>query len=91
MILTLEEAKDILRVDYDDDNARIQRFIDSIPDFLENKTGSRWDKEPINPLVKSLAEFILRSWYDNNFKDYDNAINNLLSTLTSMARGDNNG
>lgn len=86
MILTLEEAKNKLRVDFDDDDEMIQSLIDSIPEFLYNKTGSRLDTEPINPLVKTLAGFLICSWYDGNFKDYDNIINNLLMTLTSMVR-----
>lgn len=89
MILTLEEAKNILRVDFDDDDERITNLINSIPEYLENKTGSRWDNEPINPLVKTLSGFLLASWYDSNFKDYDNVINNMLATLTPMAREQN--
>lgn len=86
MILTLEEAKGILRVDFDDDDDRIIGLINAIPEYLENKTGSRWDTEPINPLVKTLAGFLIRSWYDDNFKTYDNIIQNILSTLQPMAR-----
>lgn len=88
MILTLEEAKLKLRVDFDDDDANILSLINSIPEYLENKTGSRWDTEPINPLVKVLAGFLICSWYDGEFKNYDSTINNMLATLTPMARGE---
>lgn len=85
MILTLEEAKLKLRVDFDEDDSRIVDLIQSIPDYLEIKTGSRWDKEPINPLVKTLAGFLISGWYDNT-NEYDEIIENLLITLTPMAR-----
>lgn len=89
MILTLEEAKLKLRVDYEDDDELILSLIDSIPDYLENKTGLRWEKEPINPLVKTLARYLICSMYDHDFKRYEEPINNLLMVLTSMARNEN--
>ena len=86
MILTLEEAKNAIRVTFEDDDELILNLIESIPDYLENKTGLRWDKEPINPLVKTLAKFLLMAWYDQNFEAYEQTIDGLLSILTSMAR-----
>lgn len=59
MILTLEEAKAKLRVDFEEDDELISGFIESIPDYLETKTGSRWEEEPINPLVKILAGYLI--------------------------------
>ena len=52
MILTLEEAKLNLRMSLEDDfdDKLITGLIKSIPDYLETKTGSRWEEEPINPL-----------------------------------------
>ena len=88
MILTLAEAKLKLRVDFEDDDLLIIDLINSIPDDLEAKTGSRWDKEPINPLVKTLAGYLICSMYDQNFEQYEKPINNLLMVLTSMAKGE---
>ncbi|NFI50822.1 phage gp6-like head-tail connector protein [Clostridium botulinum] len=39
MIITLEEAKNLLRVDFEEDNGLIQTLINTIPQYLENKTG----------------------------------------------------
>ena len=89
MILMLEEAKGILRVDFDEDDLIICQMIESIPEYLEEKTGSRWDKEPINPLVKTLAGYLIHSMYDGNFKDYEKPIDNLLMLLTSKAKREN--
>jgi len=88
MILTLEEAKTRLRVDFDEDDDIITAMIESIPDYLETKTGSRWDKEPINPLVKTLAGHLICSMYESNFEQYEKPINSLLMVLTSMVRNE---
>lgn len=95
MILTLEEAKLNLRMSLEDDfddkliTGLITGLIKSIPDYLETKTGSRWEEEPINPLVKTLAGYLICSMYDQNFEHYEKPINNLLMVLSSMARTEN--
>ncbi|WP_294375340.1 head-tail connector protein [uncultured Clostridium sp.] len=91
MILTLEEAKLNLRMSLEDDfdDKLITGLIKSIPDYLETKTGSRWEEEPINPLVKTLAGYLICSMYDQNFEHYEKPINNLLMVLSSMARTEN--
>lgn len=91
MILTLEEAKLNLRMSLEDDfdDKLITGLIKSIPDYLETKTGSRWEEDPINPLVKTLAGYLICSMYDQNFEHYEKPINNLLMVLSSMARTEN--
>ena len=91
MILTLEEAKLNLRMSLEDDfdDKLITGLIKSIPDYLETKTGSRWEEEPINPLVKTLAGYLICSMYDQNFEHYEKPISNLLMVLSSMARTEN--
>ena len=91
MILTLKEAKLNLRMslEADCDYVLITGLIKSIPDYLETKTGSRWEEEPINPLVKTLAGYLICSMYDQNFEHYEKPINNLLMVLSSMARTEN--
>lgn len=86
MILTLEEAKLSLRVDFDDDDEVIKNLIDALPVYLENTTGSRWDKEPINPLVKTVSKYLLATWYDGESKEYNLIIKNIITVLTPMAR-----
>ena len=91
MILTLEEAKLNLRMSLEDDfdDKLITGLIKSIPDYLETKTGSRWEEDPINPLVKTLAGYLICSMYDQNFEHYEKPVNNLLMVLSSMARTEN--
>ena len=85
MILTLQEAKDLLRVDFDEDDEMIIDLINSVPEYLKNTTGKPWNEEPINPIVKNLAGYLLRKWY-SGIDEYDNIINNLIIILTPMAR-----
>ncbi|AWK50481.1 DNA packaging protein [Clostridium beijerinckii] len=86
MIITLEETKNLLRVDFSEDDNLIQNLIDTIPQYLENKTGKAWNTEPINPLVKTLAGFLLQSWYEGSTGALDKVIDNIIATLTPMAR-----
>lgn len=86
MIITLEEAKKKLRVDVESDDDIIQSLIDTIPEYLKNKTGSSWNTEPINPLVKTLAGFLLQIWYDGSTPQLEKTIENILLTLQPMAR-----
>lgn len=42
MILTLDEVKNYLRVDLDEDNALIQSFIAAAEAYLKNATGKEY-------------------------------------------------
>lgn len=85
MILTLQEAKNLLRVDFDEDDEMIIDLINSIPEYLKNTTGKLWNEEPTNPIVKNLASYLLKKWY-NGSDEYEDIINNLIIILTPMAR-----
>lgn len=85
-IINLEEAKNILRVDFNEDDILIQTLIDTIPEYLENKTGKSWNDEPINPLVKTLSKFLLQCWYEESTPQLEKTIDNIISTLTPMGR-----
>lgn len=94
MILTLEEAKDTLRIDGTDNDFIILQLVEAIPNYLETTTGHRWDSEPINPLAKTTASFILQLWYKEHGKDTEvlkRTIDNLLGTLTALGRNIENG
>lgn len=90
MIIELEEAKDMLRVSFDDDDDIIRNLIEALPKYLLEKTGKDWDTKPIDPLVKTVSRFILMSWYDADYKGYEEFINYNLALLSTKARGENN-
>lgn len=90
MILTLEEAKEILRVDGPDLDQQITALVVAIPHYLETTTGKRWDEEQVNPLAHTTAGFILQLWFEPMSDQKDKlkiTIDSLLGALTAMARG----
>lgn len=89
-ILTIEEGRDVLRLDGTDNDAIIQAFIDAIPAYLEMTTGKAWDEEPIPELAKLAAKFILQQWYYQETEEAERlkrAIDGLLTVLTVKAQG----
>lgn len=94
LLLTIQEAREILRLDGPDNDIIIQPLLEAIPDFLETTTGRRWDTEPINSLAKTTAGFILQYWYYGPQGDHADrlkkTIDSLLGTLTAIGR-DMNG
>ena len=46
-VVTLSLAKDVLRVDYDDENALIQKYIDSAESYVEKATGYKLTSDTV--------------------------------------------
>lgn len=89
MILTIEEARDVLRVDGADNDIVIMPLLEAIPEYLETTTGKRWDTAPIAPLAKTTASFILQLWYNTTGKDnaaLQRTIDSLTVALTALGR-----
>lgn len=89
MILTIEEAREALRIDGSSNDIIIQPLVDAIPSYLEVSTGKAWDDEPIHPLAKTAAKFILQLWYfpqNEGTKQLQKAIDGLLVALTALGR-----
>lgn len=85
MIMEIAEARDTLRIDGEDNDPIILPLLEAIPPYLEATTGKAWDTEPIQPLAKQAAKFILISWFDGT-DQYDKSISSLLTALTAMGR-----
>ncbi|WP_279285455.1 phage head-tail connector protein [Clostridium sporogenes] len=83
--MKIEEARDALRIDGEDNDPIIYPLLEAIPPYLETTTGKAWDKEPIQPLAKQVAKFILIKWFDGT-EAYDKTIDGLLTALTAMGR-----
>lgn len=89
-MLSLDEARDTLRLDGTDNDKIIQSMLDSLPDYLQATTGSRWedDKAPGYQLAKQCAKFILQLWYDPGASEaarLSNAVDSMLGTLKLWA------
>ena len=63
MILTLEEAKNWLRVDGNEDDQMIQMLINSAEEYLKNATGKTFDST--NNLAKLFCLTLVTDWYEN--------------------------
>lgn len=89
MIITIEEARDVLRIDGEDNDVIIYPLLNAIPAYLETTTGKSWDVEPIHPLAKTVAGFILQLWFDTQDSNTDRlkrTIDGLLIALTVIGR-----
>jgi len=92
MIINMEEARETLRLDSDDNDIIIEPMVEAIPDYLETTTGSSWESEANNELAKTTAKFLLQLWYDPQGQDTQRlkrTIDSLLYVLTAMAREKN--
>lgn len=91
MILTIEEARETLRVDGEDNDNIISGLLLAIPGYITTCTGVT-DPEALAetvPLIKTSAKFILALWYNPDGTDSARlqvVIDNLLKTLKSISR-----
>ena len=58
MIFSVEEARDILRIDGTDNDQQIIALVEAIPAYLEITTGYKTTGD-YSPLAKTAARFIL--------------------------------
>lgn len=85
MAVTLEQAKNYLKVDEDitDDDELISSLISAASDYVERTTGKRADGSPLCELcVKQLVVH----WYENRavYSSKPGAINVLPHTVTAL-------
>ncbi|WP_312574186.1 head-tail connector protein [Staphylococcus saprophyticus] len=90
MIITIEDARNALRIDGDYNDDIIKPLIEAIPDYLYLTTDMDWDKgEQSNPLAQTAAKFILQLWFDPQTQDSERlkrTIDGLLVSLTALGR-----
>jgi len=71
MILTLDEVKNYLRVDLDDDDTLIQSFITAAEAYLKNATGKEYPETDSGgnkmayELEKVYLNLLIAYWYEN--------------------------
>lgn len=87
--LTLQQARDILRVDGSDNDQLIETLIFAIPEYIEVTTGMSLDQQEGEPLVDTVSGFLLTLWYYSDHTDdtkLQRTIDNLLKCITLKAR-----
>ena len=89
MIITLEEALDVLHVDQGDNDTLIYSLIEALPGYIEMATGMSEADQLSEPLVKVVAGFILTQWYYSDHADdqaLTRTINSLFKAITLKAK-----
>lgn len=84
-MITLTEARDILRIDGTDNDTFIQSLLDAVPGYVEVSTGMDEDTQALEPLVDTLTGFLLTLWYYSDHTDdlkLQRTIDNLLKCIT---------
>ena len=86
MIFTLEEARDILRIDGSDNDAMIYALLSAIPPYLEATTGYIAYDEQYSPIAQATGRFLLQLWYYGEHADtakLQRVIDSLLKALSA--------
>ncbi len=86
MIFTIEEARDILRIDGSDNDAMIYALLNAIPPYLEATTGYAAADEWYSPIAQAAGRFLLQLWYYGENADTDKlqrVIDSLLKALSA--------
>lgn len=85
MIMTLQEAKDVLRIDNDANDTLIYSLIEAVPGYIEVTTGMKQAQQETEPLAKTVAGFLLLLWYYADHSDDEKlqrTIDSLLKCIT---------
>ena len=85
MIMTLAEAKDVLRIDTTDNDDLITSLIVAVPGYIEVTTGMSETQQETEPLAKTVAGFLLLLWYYADHSDDEKlqrTIDSLLKCIT---------
>ncbi|MES1052571.1 phage gp6-like head-tail connector protein [Bacillus thuringiensis] len=94
MLIDIQEARDAVRVDGEDNDLILISLLSSIPSYLETTTGRTWEETPVHPLAQTVTKFILQLWYEPQGQDSERlkrTIDNLLTSLTVLGRSMKNG
>ena len=87
-MLSVEQAREILRLDTADNDAIIEGLLSAIPDYIELTTGVTAEQQTGQPLADTAGKFILMLWYNAERADAEKlqrTIDSLLKTLALIA------
>lgn len=91
MILTPQEAADMLRLVSPDDYPQLNILLPFVDDYIKTATGRDWgNDESIDPTAKMLASSLLARWFDDpgqmgNISDNDIGVKSLIGQLHAKA------
>ena len=85
-MFTIEEARNILRIDGGDNDDEIIALVAALPDYLYHTTGYMSDGGVYSPVALTAGRFILWQWYYGENADTDKiqrVIDTLLKALSA--------
>jgi hypothetical protein len=90
-LITIDEAKSFLRMSDDSWGDILNPLIETLPSYLQMKTGRAWDSDSTpHPLAVTTCKFILQVWVlgpdQEEYDKLEKTIDNLLGVLTSLGR-----
>lgn len=86
-VISLDEAREWLRLDNTDNDAVIEGLIEGAAEYIEIATGLTQFDQALSPLAKTATKFLLSLWYDPTQADTDRlqrSIDNLLKAVTHV-------
>lgn len=87
-MITLEQAREVLRLDNTDNDDIITGLLAAVPDYIELCTGLTAEQQTTEPLADTAGKFLLILWYNAERVDADKVqrtIDSLLKTLQIKA------
>lgn len=91
MLITLDEAKELLRLDNDFNDDVIAPLVDAVPGYIQSTTGMTTDQQMREPLAKVVSGFLITLWYNAEGTDSNRlsrVIDSLLTTLSLRTESD---
>ena len=88
-MVTLEQAREWLRLDGEDNDIIIQGLLDAVPAYIDVATGMGAKQQKKEPLADTVAKFLLTLWYNAEQSEAERlqrTIDNLLKALSAIAR-----
>jgi len=89
MVISLQQACNVLHVDTGVNDALILGLIEAIPNYIETTTGLSITNQSKEPLVETVSNFLLTQWYYADHADdqaLTRTINSLLKCIAIRAR-----
>lgn len=88
-MLTMEQARQILRVDEGPNDDLIQALVNAIPSYIETTTGLAEADQDNEPMVYTVSGLLLQLWYFSEHSDVEKlnrCINSLLFAISLKSR-----
>lgn len=88
-MLTLDRAREWLRLDGTDNDLVIMGLLAAIPEYIEETTGMTETAQATDPLAEIAGKFLLTLWYhaeQSEAERLQRAIDGILKVLTIKAR-----